>query len=729
MSNLVIVESPSKINKIAKILGNDFKVMASLGHIRDLPKASLGIDKKNNYQAVYEITKHKVVSDIKKAVKTSKTVYIATDPDREGEGIAWHLTEVLKLSYPKARRMTFNEITKEAVQLALHNANENGKMDINAVNSYKARRFADKITGFTISPLLWKNVYGAKSAGRVQSVATKLITDREQEIINHIPEIKFLVSGIFLEKNNEPISATLNKILETDDEDALVKSNNLLDVCKNSSFSTSGKKKKNISHSPQPAFKTSVFQQEAGKRYGISPKDSMRIAQSLYEKGKITYHRTDITRLSNYFKNEAKEYITKKYGSNYLSSEFEEENPDVKTGKNNEQAAHEAIRPTDVNTLFLDENFSKQENLLYKMIWTRAVSSLMAKEKCERHIVTIDISGTDKYWFEASHTVVLFDGFKILGNNNNEQKDINKIVLELEEKQKLKYESIQSKQTYTKPLGRYTESSLVKELENKGIGRPSTYANIISTIQQRKYVVKKKSETTKKNCQIYTLANGEITEKQTEMELGDKKQRLFPSDLGEKVTNFLTENVSCIMDYKFTSNLETELDEISKGKKNWIQTVDTLNNTLEKIVSDIKKKPHVKKSFNDRVIGKYENSSIEYFMGKNGPFIKHKGKCYSILEKYDDISKVTIEIAVKSMNTSIFSFECEINGKPGKIMGENGKYGNYLKFSPDKGNKSFNYFLPKELKNNNESFSKMTLEDCLKQVEFVSKYRNNKKNN
>ena len=367
MTFLVIVESPNKIKKITKLLGSGFKVMASMGHIRDLPKKKMGINLEN-FSAEYEITKHKVVSELRKAVKTVTTVYIATDPDREGEGIAWHLMEVLKISYPKAKRMTFNEITKSAVQAALVEANRNGRINEDVVKSYKARRFVDKITGFKASPLLWKNITGAKSAGRVQSVATKLVTDREKDIEKHVPEEKYIISGIFLTEKKEKVHAQLKQVPK-EHKKAL----GVLEHCKDATFTVSEKSRKTVVHSPSPAFKTSVYQQEAGKRYGISPKDAMRIAQSLYEKGKITYHRTDVTRLSNQFKGEVKEYVESKYGSEYLSDELKNFNPENEAEtkekkKKGEQAAHEAIRPTDINTVYLTEGFDQREKLVYRMI-------------------------------------------------------------------------------------------------------------------------------------------------------------------------------------------------------------------------------------------------------------------------------------------------------------------------------------------------------------------------
>lgn len=716
MSNVVIVESPAKISKISGYLGQNFKVMASVGHFRDLPKKSLGIDINNNYKATYEITNNKVVVDLKKVCSKAKTIYIATDNDREGNGICWHLMEVLKIEYPKAKRMVFNEITKSAILKALEEADKDGKMDINAVNSYFARRFVDKIAGFKISPLLWKNISGAKSAGRVQSVATKLVVDKELEITKHIPEEKYNISGIFNTSKKETINTHL-KQTPKDHSEAL----EVLNLCKTSIFKVSDYNTKKVYHSPEPAFKTSVFQQESGKRYNISPKDSMRIAQNLYEKGKITYHRTDITRLSDDFILDAKNYIKNKYGDQYLNEVNEKKN-EKKAG---EQAAHEAIRPTDVNELILDETFDEKDKLLYKMIWVRAIASLMAKEECDQFSINISLSNTVKYFFTASYLLSIFLGFKILTKDGNND-DKNKVLMTVKKDDILKYEIIESNQSFTESPKRYTESSLVKELENKGIGRPSTYANIITTIQARKYCVKQKSTTVKKECIVDTLKNNNIISKVINVNFGDNKQRIFATDLGSKVTDFLASNISNIMDYSFTSSLETELDDISNGNKDWIETVDNFTKNILSLIGEV---PEKKQENNQRSIGKYNDFDIDFYVGQYGPFIKYKGKCYSLPK---DTVLPTIEIAIQSIekkeDTSkyLISYPCKINNKSGNIHGLTGPYGNYLQFKPDKG-KSTNYFLPKNMKEDINKVKMLTLEECLEIVKNVTDYKSKKK--
>ena len=752
MQNIVIVESPAKIQKISSYLGPNFKVMASIGHFRDLPKKSLGIDIDNNYEATYEITNPKVVSELKKACINAKNIYLAPDNDREGHGISYHLMEVLKISYPRAKRMVFNEITKTAIQAALLEADKNGRMDMNSVNSYKARRFVDKITGFKVSPLLWNNIIGAKSAGRVQSVATKLVIDKEEEINKHVPEEKYNISGIFLtsKKDDKEVYATLKQVPKIQKE-----ASDVLKLCKDAKFKVSDNDKKTVFNLPQHAFKTSVFQQEAGKRYGISPKDAMQIAQNLYEKGKISYHRTDVTRLSNQFKLDVKQYVESKYGNEYLNDEMKifelkdisntpKLSEEKKKKKGSEQAAHEAIRPTDINEINLGEGFDQKDKLLYKMIWVRAVASLMAKEKCHQYSITIALSNTDKYWFTSSFLLSIFLGFKILNiidediEEKQEDEDLskkNEIIMNIKKNDILTYKIIESKQSYTEPSKRFTESSLVQELEKKGIGRPSTYANIITTIQKRNYTIKQKSTIQKKDYLVDTLKNKEITSKTVKVSIGDNKQRLFPTELGIKVTSFLVNNIGVIMDYTFTSNLENELDDISNGNKNWIETVDGITKILSKLIDvvPVKNTEEIKKNIEDRTVGKHEGSDMEFFVGKFGPFIKYKSKCYSLPKEHIDISTVTSEIAIESIckkiqnttSNSLVSHKCKINGLHGVLQGITGPYGNYLKFSSDNG-KTMNYFIPKNLKEDNEAVKKLSLQECLKFVEFASNYKSKK---
>ena len=370
--------------------------------------------------------------------------------------------------------------------------------------------------------------------------------------------------------------------------------------------------------------------------------------------------------------------------------------------KKGEQAAHEAIRPTNINEFYLGEKFDQKDKLLYRMIWVRAVASLMEKEKCNQYTITIPV---EKYWFNASYLQTIFLGFKILYEKTEVEK--NSIIMQLNKNDILVYDTIESKQFYTEPPKRYTESSLVQELEKKGIGRPSTYANIITTVQKRNYVLKKNSTITKKECIIYTL-KGNITSKTIEIEVGDKKQRLYPTDLGIQVTSFLVNHIGHMMDYNFTSNLENELDDISNGNKNWIETLDFITNTLSDLIDNV---PTMEKIKINRVVGKYNKCNMEFFLGKYGPFIKYKKKCYSLPKEYNEFSSVTPEIAIASIEkekTNVISYDCSINNKEGTLQALKGPYGNYLKFIPLEG-KPTNYSIKKEIKD-------LTLEQCLELI-------------
>lgn len=749
---IVIVESPNKIAKIGKILGSEFKVMASMGHIRDLPGDKMAVDLKNGYRPEYKVTKLKVVSELRNACKNASCVYIATDPDREGEGIAMHLIQVLNLKFPKYRRMTFNEITPRAVKQALVEADRHGNLNFDMADAYQARRIVDRVVGYTVSPFLWNHVRGAKSAGRVQSVTTRLVIDRENLIKEHIPEEKYMIKGEFEvteeDKAGEKFEAKLEQIPKTEDEAKAV-----LDFCKEAEFSVDECKTKIVLHSPPAPYKTSVFQQDAGKRYNISPKQAMSIAQKLYEKGKITYHRTDVTRLSDYFMGQAKEYLENKYGSEYLSDklkkftptpEGEEVEKKTKPKKQGEQAAHEAIRPTDINQPFLIGDHPDIEKKVYNMIWVRAVASLMAKEKCRRYEAKVIMDNTDDYWFLASHLVTLFKGFKILTDSESEVKE--SIISQLEELDDLKYLKIESKQTFTEPPKRYTESALVKELENKGIGRPSTYANIIDTVQKRKYVQNKNDTPTKKNCVHSTLEDGKVVTKSVQMTFGDKKKRLFATDLGLKVTEFLVGSLDTLMNYEFTRNLETDLDNVANGNARWQDVVGNVHTTMDTKMKAVPDRPPLteeekkerKQKKMERVVGSYEGKPMEFFTGQYGPFIKHDGKCYSLPKEQgiEEAKDVTEEMAIKAieykrtMNDGIVSFECKLGLRDGSLKVLKGQYGYYLKFFPKKGKprKDDNYFLPKEMKEDLEAVATLKLEDCLQYVDNTLKYRESKKN-
>lgn len=730
--NIVIVESPNKIAKISKILGAGYKVMASMGHIRDLPGDKMAVDL-NNYKPEYKVTKAKVVSDLRKSCANAKCVYIATDDDREGEGIAMHLIEVLKLCYPNYRRMTFREITPKAVLAGLKEANKDGHLNQDKANAYQARRVVDRVVGYTLSPFLWKHVSGAKSAGRVQSVTARLIIDRENLIEEHIPEEKYLIKGEFVSSKNDEIKASLHQI-PSEHKVAL----EVLELCKVAKFLTDEVQTEIVWHSPPPAFKTSVFQQETGKRFGLTPKQAMSIAQKLYEKGEITYHRTDVTRLSNYFIDHAKQFIETKYGSNYLSEKIKKSEDKKVESKKGEQAAHEAIRPTDVTKSFLTGEFTKLEKKVYRLIWIRAVASLMAREKCQRYTVKINLDNTEDYWFVANYLMTLFKGFKILTDDPDNEEQTN-IALKDLEKTDLRYVKIESKQSFTEPPKRYTESALVKELENKGIGRPSTYASIIDTVQARKYVVKKSDSPIKKPCTHDILESDEIKSKTVQTTFGDKKKRLFATELGLKTTEFLVKNLDALMEYDFTKSLEGDLDKIANGITSWQDVVGDVHTTMNKKLDDVPDKPPLsqeekaerKKNKNNRTIGVFEGKKIEFFVTRFGPCLKHDEKWYNLDESYDSSEKITMEFAKeviqakRAKDAGVVSYNTSVNGKEGTLKALKGPYGYYLKFFPNRGKptKNDSYFLSKDIRDDLEAVSALTLEDCLAAVENARNYR------
>lgn len=726
--NLVIVESPNKIKKISQILGNKFKIMASVGHFRDLPSENMAVNT-NTFEAEYKITKPKVVSDLKKSIKNIKCIYIATDPDREGEGIAWHLIQVLNLKYPHYKRMTFTEITPHALQIALKKADDDGRLNQNMADAYQARRIIDRVIGYTISPFLWKRIQGAKSAGRVQSVATRLIIDKERLIGEHKSEEKYVISGLFLTENKEEFKGKLDYVPEKYEE-----SMRILELCKRNKFSVKDVSSKIVWNSPPPAFKTSVYQQEVGKRFGLSPKQAMSVAQKLFEKGKITYHRTDITKLSDYFCELARGYIINKFGEDFVGT------LEKKESKGNAQGAHEAIRPTDINILFLDEEeFTDIEKKVYKMIWVRAVASLMAKEKCQRF--TANISFECEYNFVSSYLLTLFLGFKIL--MEKEQSEENKIVMILKEGDNIFYEKIESKQTFTEPPKRYTEASFVKELENKNIGRPSTFANIVDTIQSRKYVLKKNDSPIYKNCIINTLEKGNITSNTSKTSFGDNKKRLFPTELGNTVTLFLSQNLEALMSYSYTSDLENDLDSISEGKQPWKNIARRVKSNLDTSLASIpemteEEKEEKKQQRTDRVIGMFEGKKMEFFMTRYGPCIKHMDTWYNLDKNIKNANEVSEEIALKVIqekrqniiqkkkeDEEFPTFECELNKKEGTLKVAKGQYGYYLRFVPKKGKgtKNDNYFLPKDMKEDEDAIKALTLKEMIKIVENVQEYR------
>ena len=565
---LIIVESPAKANTIKKFIGGKTKVVASMGHIRDLPKSKLGIDIKNNFEPEYINIRGKasLINSLKKDSKDAKEVILATDPDREGEAIAWHLQYLLNIPKDAQCRVTFNEITKQAVQNAIKNPR---KLDVNLVDAQQARRVLDRIVGYKISPVLWKKVKKGLSAGRVQSVAVKLIVDREEEIEKFIPEEYWnILVQLLSDKSKQSFEAKFygknGKKIELHSKEEVDK---ILSDLKNAKYIVNDIKKGEKKRTPAPPFTTSTMQQEASRKLGFPLKKTMSIAQALYEGvkikergsvGLITYMRTDSTRISEEARASAKTYIEKNYGEKYYENRYYKKNTDS-------QDAHEAIRPTYVELTpeEVKDSLSNDEYKLYKLIYNRFIASQMASAIYDTISVNIV---ANEYDFKASGQTIKFKGFMILyiEGTDNEVEDENTKIPNLEINENLKQEKVEAKQSFTEPPARYTEASLVKALEEKGIGRPSTYAPIITTILMRRYIEK-------------------------------NKKQLYPTELGRIVNKLLIENFSDIINVEFTAQMENKFDEIAEGKQNWKNVIGDFYKPFEKIVEKVDKElEHVK---------------------------------------------------------------------------------------------------------------------------------------
>lgn len=567
--NLVIVESPAKAKTIKKYLGKDFEVVASMGHIRDLPKSKFGVDVENNFEPHYINMRDKsdVIKELKKQAKKSDTIYLATDPDREGEAISWHLAQLLNLNMNDNNRVTFNEITKTGVQNGMNNPRQ---IDIDLVNAQQTRRILDRIVGYQLSPFLWKKVKRGLSAGRVQSVTVRLIVDREREIRSFVPVEYWSVDAKFTTKGKAR-KTFLSKLVTIDGEKVELhteeETNKILARLEGKKFEVTNVKKKVTKKAPAPPFITSTLQQEASKRLSFQSKRTMKTAQELYEGieikgmgavGLITYMRTDSLRISDEARNSAKTYIEAKFGEKYIPDK-----PRVFKSKSNAQDAHEAIRPSmpELEPDSIKDNLTADQYKLYKLIWSRFIASQMANALLDT--VSIDITA-DNCVFRSSGYSVKFDGFTVLyEETKDEEEEDNKILPEINNGDIVNVKELKGNQHFTQPPARYTEASLIKTLEENGIGRPSTYAPIITTIISRYYVER------------------------------DGKQ-LKPTQLGEVVTDLMKEHFKKIVDAKFTANMETTLDEVEKGKTNWVETLDKFykdfDKTLKKAETDMEGK-------------------------------------------------------------------------------------------------------------------------------------------
>lgn len=547
--NLVIVESPAKAKTIEKYLGKDYTVKSSFGHIRDLPKKGLNIDIEHNFAPTYEINpdKKKVVSELRKAAKEAGDIWLASDEDREGEAIAWHLTQALKLDPKKTKRIVFHEITKTAIESAIKTPRT---VDLHLVDAQQARRVLDRLVGYELSPVLWKKVRTGLSAGRVQSVAVRLIVEREREIRDFKPESSFKVVALF-DIDGQELKAELATKLPTQDD-----ARTFLEAAKEAVFTIEDITQKPGTRNPGAPFTTSTLQQEAARRLGFSVKQTMTLAQRLYENGDITYMRTDSTTLSGFAIKAAEEFIGKEYGSDYRQVR------QYKTKNASAQEAHEAIRPTDFKRLSAGADSGAQK--LYQLIWQRALASQMAPAKTEKTEVTIGLS-TRVEKLIAKGEVLKFDGFmKVYGGRQDDT-----LLPPIEKGQQLTLATMAATETFTRPAARYSEAALVKKLEELGIGRPSTYAPTISTIQARDYVEKTDLEGTERTVRSLTLEKGVVAEGQTTEITGADRSKLVPTAVAEVTTDFLTKYFPSIVDYDFTATVEGDFDRVAEGKETW----------------------------------------------------------------------------------------------------------------------------------------------------------------
>ena len=760
IENLVIVESPAKAKTIEKFLGKDFRVVSSFGHIRDLAKKNLGIDIRNDFKPDYEIPKEKakVVSELRKAAREAKNIWIASDEDREGEAIAWHLAGVLGLDLATTRRIVFHEITKDAINAAIENPR---RIDMNLVNSQQARRILDRLVGFEISPVLWRRVQPSLSAGRVQSVAVRLIVEREREIISFKSESSFRINSIFRidEKNPESsiIRAEASKRFPDENE-----AGKFLELCNTAEYNVANVTVKPGTRSPAPPFTTSTLQQEAYRKLGFSVAQTMAVAQKLYEAGKITYMRTDSTNLSKLALSRAREVIISGYGEKYSKTR------QFMTKSKGAQEAHEAIRPAYLDNQTTSGN--QNEKKLYELIWKRTIASQMADAAIEKTTILINMNNSP-VTFSATGEVIKFDGFlKVYTEstdqeNNDEEKDL---LPPVKNGTPLFYNIVTAVQKFTMPLPRYTEASLVKKLEELGIGRPSTYAPTISTIQNRGYVTREDRPGEKRQIKIFTLEKGKVTSSAKTEVTGKEKSKLFPQDIGMIVNDFLLENFSEIVDYHFTAEVEEQFDEIALGNLKWTGMLHnfygpfhkTIETTLEKkdrktgirILgnhpetgepvtvrmgrfgpvaqignSDSENKPRFASLTRDQLIetitlgealnlfrlprslGQFENEEIVVGTGRFGPYVRFKNKFYSLKKGVDDPYVITFERAVEIIREKAESEKKKIIKDFDDILVLNGRYGPYI--TRDKKN----YRLPK-----GTDAEKLTREDCIKIIEKSS---------
>ena len=762
--NLVIVESPAKAKTIEKFLGKDYKVMSSYGHIRDLKKKELSIDL-DTLTLDYEIPdeKKKVVSELKKSAKAAEKIWLASDEDREGEAISWHLCEVLGLDEDKTNRIVFHEITKPAILKAIETPR---RLDMNLVNAQQARRVLDRLVGFRLSPVLWRKVKPALSAGRVQSVAVRLIVEREREIQNFNSEPYYRLNAVFAVEGEDgskhEVKAELNKRFKSHDE-ALA----FLELCKTSTFKVSSIAKKPLKRTPAPPFTTSTLQQEAARKLGFTVSQTMMVAQRLYEAGRITYMRTDSVNLSTLAINTCKEEIERLYGADYGKVRK------YQTHSKGAQEAHEAIRPTYIDNVSIDG--TSQEKRLYDLIWKRTIASQMADAQIEKTTVNISLESekgqsTTDLQFVANGEVVAFEGFlKVYHESTDDEEnseDYSHALPVMHEGEALERREITSTERYSQGPNRYTEASLVRKLEELGIGRPSTYAPTISTIQQREYVQKGDRKGEERKYAVDSLLGLKITSKTKKEMAGADKGKLIPTDIGIVVNDFLMENFPEIMDYNFTAKVEQEFDKIAEGKAEWNKEMKTFYQgfepEVEKVMNarsehkagerelgvdpksgkpvfvkigrfgpvvqigsaDDDDKPRFSQLPSDksmetitldealelfklpRNLGQFEGTDVVIGAGRFGPYVLHDKK-YTSLPKEEDPLTISLDAAINLIQKKrlqdaqrhLKTFE-----EDAKMEVMNGRYGPYIAYDGK------NYRMPKAL---HDKAAELTYDQCL----------------
>jgi len=667
--NLVIVESPAKAKTIEKFLGKDYKVASSFGHIADLPSKELGVDVDNDFKPTYIVNDDKkdVVKKLAKLAKESEIVWLASDEDREGEAIAWHLADELKLDEKKTKRIVFSEITKSAIQKAIKNPRE---INYNLVNAQKARRILDRLVGYELSPILWRKVKGGLSAGRVQSVSVRLIVERERDILGFDPHVFYRVDAQFQTKNGASFKAKLPKNLESQKE-----VEDFLELQKQANFNVDDLTKKPAKKSPAPPFTTSTLQQEAARKLYFSVSKTMNMAQRLYEAGHITYMRTDSVSLSSQAKERAEDEIKSAYGDKYHKVR------NHKGKSKGAQEAHEAIRPTNFAEHQIDAERDQQR--LYELIWKRGIASQMSDAELERTNVKISSNKDDRH-FTANGEVIKFDGFlKVyLEGQDEEDEEQSGLLPAMSVGEKLQNDYILATERYTRPPSRYTEASLVKKLEELGIGRPSTFAPTISTIQNRKYAEKGSIDGSDREYVQYTLRDNDIKSKTLSEKVGSDKGKLVPTDVGMVVNDFLVKHFEAILDYNFTAKLEQDFDEVAEGNAKWTKVMSDFYVHFHPNVLDVA--ANAEREVGERVLGKDPESGkpVSARLGKFGPMVQigsvedDEKPRFASLKPSQTLSSVTYEEAME-----LFKLPKQLGEyKEEEVEANIGRFGPYIRF-------------------------------------------------